>query len=56
MAVIRTYTKKELCSLYNISYYTLRKWTAAIKGLGEYAGGCYTIIQVKKIFNHIGEP
>ena len=52
---IKPYTKKELKDLYQISYYTLKKWLSKIKNLGDYKRP-FTPAQVSKIFAHLGEP
>lgn len=55
--VIKPYSKKELCVLYNVSYATLSAWLKPVKDtVGKYTGKCYTIRQVRIIFEFLGEP
>ncbi len=56
MSEITAKSKKELCNEYKISYRTLKIWTEKVKGLGQYIGGKYTPLQVRKIYEHVGAP
>lgn len=53
----KSYSKKELCSLYEVSMKTLQSWLAPLQGkLGDYRGRAYSPLQVKMIFEFLGEP
>lgn len=54
---IKPYSKGELCNLYSVSYYTFNTWLKPhIAKIGEYLGGRYTVLQIKIIFEVLGEP
>ena len=49
--------KKELAGKYNVSTRTLEKWLKPIeKKVGEYRGKVFTPVQIKVIYEHLGEP
>lgn len=53
----KAYSKKQLTRLYNISEVTLRSWLRPIENkLGTYRGKAYSPIQIKMIFDFLGEP
>ena len=55
----KTYTKKELRLLYNISEDAFRRWLNRIKNkLPHYDPNCKILspLQVKVFFEHYGEP
>jgi hypothetical protein len=57
MSVIKSYSKKELAGLYNVSTKTLNKWLQPINvKIGKYSGRSFCLKQVKIIFEHLGEP
>lgn len=54
---LKPYSKKELCSLYDVSYKTLQRWlTPFQEKIGEYIAKRYTVKQVQTIFECLGEP
>lgn len=54
---IRTYTHKELASLYCCSVSTLRKWLKDFEGeIGPRKGHMYNPRQVRVIVAKLGEP
>lgn len=56
-AEIRAYNIKELCSLYNVSRKTFSKWLKPFEQqIGQRQGRYYTVVQVERIFMHIGIP
>jgi hypothetical protein len=53
----RPYTHKELASLYQVSWPTLKKWIEPyLDEIGEKIGHFYTIKQVEIIFQLVGRP
>ena len=56
-ARIKTYSKKQMADLYEVSVWILNKWTKPFsEAIGEYIGKCYTPNQVKIIFEKLGDP
>lgn len=54
---VKPYTKQELANLYEVSVKTLRTWFFPHEdAIGEKRGRCYTIKQVKTIFEIFGAP
>ena len=54
---VKAYTTKELAALYGISSKTIKTWLqpyAAV--IGEKRGRYYTTLQIRTIFEKIGEP
>ena len=51
------FNKKSLARQYKVSPKTLEKWLKPIeKKVGEYTGRMFTPVQVKVIYEHLGEP
>ncbi len=49
--------KKALAGKYKVSTKTLEKWLKPIeKKVGEYSGRMFTPVQIKVIYEHLGEP
>jgi hypothetical protein len=54
---VKAYTTKELAALYGISSKTIKTWLQPYTTLiGEKRGRYYTTLQVRTIFEKIGEP
>jgi transposase len=54
---VRAYTTKELAALYGISSKTIKTWLQPYTAvIGEKRGRYYTTLQVRTIFEKIGEP
>lgn len=54
---IKPYNIKELASLYNVGYRTIKKWLKAHqKAIGRKHGRYYTALQVQIIFEKLGLP
>jgi hypothetical protein len=54
---LRPYNHKELIGLYEVSPHVLNTWLMPIKPqIGKVLGRCYTIRQVKLIFDTLGAP
>lgn len=57
MAKVKPYRKKDLARLYQVSEKTLNAWLSKFeKEIGPYVGRMFTVAQVEKIFNHLGNP
>ena len=54
--IIKGYSLKELCTEYDATYKTFKKWLNLIPDLGDYTGKRFTPAQVEKIVKHIGKP
>ncbi len=53
----KSYSKKQLTTLYKISDVTLKAWLDPINDkVGKYRGKAYSPSQVKIIFEFLGEP
>lgn len=54
---IKSYSKKELAGLYQISEHVLRVWLMPFQvEIGEYIGKNYTPKQIEIIFTKLGKP
>jgi len=54
---VKPYTKQELADLYEVSLKTLRTWFLPHEDIiGEKRGRCYTVKQVRTIFEVLGAP
>jgi hypothetical protein len=54
---IKTYSKKQLAALYNVSPKVLRNWLRPhLNKIGKYTGKTYTPKQIKIIIELIDEP
>jgi hypothetical protein len=54
---VRPLTTKELAALYKVSTKILRKWLQLhATAIGKRVGWCYTLLQVRIIFDKLGEP
>lgn len=54
---VRPYTLKEICSMYGMSYKTMRSLLLPIaQKIGPKSGRLFTVHQVEIIFEHIGLP
>lgn len=57
MVIVKSYNKKELAKLYNISVRTLTNWLKPIEPkIGKYIGRTFSIKQIRIIFDHLGHP
>ncbi len=57
MSLTRAYSVKELAGLYGVSSFTMKKWLEPHReSVGEKQGRFYTPLQVKIIFDCLGEP
>ncbi len=55
--LVKSYSAKELCLLYGITYKTLYKWLAPFnKNIGNRKGRFYSPQQVEIIFKKLGVP
>ena len=53
---LRPMTKSELAAHYKVSLKTLKKWLEPFsKDIGPYRGRCYTVKQIKIIFDKLGD-
>lgn len=56
-ATIRPMNKSELANCYGVSRTTLMKWLIPFqKRIGQYVARCYTVKQIKIIYECLGEP
>ena len=54
---VKPYTMKELCTIYQISDKTMRKWLKPFsEQIGQRQGHIYNVAQVNVIFAHLGIP
>lgn len=54
---MKSYSKKELARLYNVTTVTLDSWLRPFQSeIGEYRGRLYTPKQIAIIFSKLGEP
>ena len=55
--IVKAYTFKELSALYGISVRTFKTWLQPHAGIiGEKNGWYFTTLQVRTIFEKLGEP
>jgi len=54
---VKPYTMKELCSIYQVSDKTMRKWLRPFaEQIGKRQGHIYNVAQVVIIFTNLGVP
>ena len=55
--VLKPYSMKELCTIYQVGYKTMRRWLQPFEHeIGKRQGRIYNVSQVTVIFKHLGVP